>query len=193
MQFIIRDGLIHGIAIRLGLHKADGPAKFSIQAVEPIEIHRRTGSWVVVGNEFCGVRAFVAWVAANRTTTVAAEVDAARQLALSCPTTGPVFVANTRPILKAQVVRTLRSFCAGEVAGEVHGHSIRIASVMCLDRAGVAFEVIRRFGRWKSASACEVYLRGVREGLPPLELGGRSLDLNRPVWVLASALRLNME
>ena len=102
-------------------------------------------------------------------------------------------MANTKPIVKAQVVRALRSFCSREVAGAVHGHSIRIAAVMCLDRAGVAFEVIRRFGRWKSASACEVYLRGVREGLPPLELGGRSLDLNRPVWVLASALRLNLE
>lgn len=177
VDLIARAGKIQGIAVRLGLHKADAPARFTITAASPIGVVADEGRWRISGNQFCGVRAFVAWAAAAVIPAPTAAGASARQLALSCPKQGPVFVAGQRPLLKATVVRVLRGHCLLGEADTVHGHSIRIAAVMCLDRAGVAFETIRRFGRWKSASSCEVYLRSAREGLAPLELRGSDLQL----------------
>lgn len=198
IDFITTAAAITGISLRLGLHKAKDSDRVTIPARRPLQLLQpHQGQVTVSGSRFCGVRVFIAWALARVASRPAAATTgplAVSELAHWLPPSGPVFAhSGGKLVLKVAVVQLLRSACAPSVAPLVHGHSIRITAVTALDRAGVQFSVIRRFGRWKSASACETYLRRAREGLAPLPISGDRIQLQRPDFVLAECLRLDVD
>ena len=177
LELLTQGDCIVAIRIRFGLHKGAEPEQLTVQASEPVRISRTVAGFAADGNPSCGATAFVRWIAASTPPPDRARTEgtAAGLLARTVPRAGPVFAHEGKRMLKRFVVQLLQQSCVEAVRTRVMGHSLRIAAVTCLDRAGVPFEVIRRFGRWKTAATCERYLRGAREGLPPLEIRGNRL------------------